>query len=69
MQTLNILAGIFAFSGRGDFGGGGRGGGYDDWGKRPGDDLDGPPSRMRKMDNRYGRECLRGRQNYKTNHC
>jgi hypothetical protein len=28
----------------------GRGGGYDDWGKRPGDDLDGPPSRMRKMD-------------------
>jgi len=27
-------------------------GGYDDWGKRPGEDLDGPPSRMRKMDNR-----------------
>ena len=24
-------------------------GGYDDWGKRPGDDLDGPPSRIRKM--------------------
>jgi len=35
--------------GRGDYGGRG---GYDDWGKRPGDDLDGPPSRMRKMDNR-----------------
>ena len=40
-------------------GGGGRGGGYydggrghDDWGKRPGDDLDGPPSRMRRMDAR-----------------
>jgi len=36
-------------------GGSGRGeyvpgrGGYDDWGKRPGDDLDGPPSRIRKM--------------------
>lgn len=29
---------------------GGGGGGYEDWGKRPGDDLDGPPSRMRKMD-------------------
>merc|ERR1712037_776904 len=28
---------------------GGRGG-HDDWGKRPGEDLDGPPSRMRKMD-------------------
>ena len=37
-------------SGRGDYGGRG---GYDDWGKRPGDDLDGPPSRMRKMDNRW----------------
>ena len=23
--------------------------GYEDWGKRPGDDLDGPPSRIRKM--------------------
>ena len=33
-------------------GGGGRGEyipGYEDWGKRPGDDLDGPPSRIRKM--------------------
>ena len=37
---------------RGDFNGGGRGG-YEEWGKRPGDDLDGPPSRMRKMDTRY----------------
>jgi len=27
-------------------------GGHDDWGKRPGEDLDGPPSRMRKMDTR-----------------
>jgi hypothetical protein len=39
---------------RGGRGGGfnGRGGvgGYDDWGKRPGEELDGPPSRMRKMD-------------------
>jgi len=35
-------------------GGGGFGGrgGHDDWGKRPGEDLDGPPSRMRKMDTR-----------------
>ena len=53
--------------GRGGFrgGGGGRGGppapGYgggshrnDSWGKRPGDDLDGPPSRMRRVeDDRY----------------
>ena len=35
--------------GRGDFNGG-AGRGFDEWGKRPGDDLDGPPSRMRKMD-------------------
>jgi len=34
--------------GRGDYSTRGRGG-YDDWGKRPGDDLDGPPSRIRKM--------------------
>jgi len=38
-------------------GGGGRGyapRGGDSWGKRPGDDLDGPPSRMRRMeDDRY----------------
>ena len=36
-------------------GGGGFGGrgGHDDWGKRPGEDLDGPPSRMRKMDTRW----------------
>lgn len=40
--------------GRNDYNqrGGGGGGGYDDWGKRPGDDLDGPPSRIRKMDTR-----------------
>merc|ERR1719445_1462723 len=33
-------------------GGGGRGGGHDDWGKRPGEYLDGPPNRIRKMDSR-----------------
>lgn len=42
--------GFFRGGGRGDFGGGRP---YnEDWGKRPGDDLDGPPSRMRKMDTR-----------------
>jgi len=36
--------------GRGDYGGNFSGrGGFDDWGKRPGEDLDGPPSRIRKM--------------------
>ena len=43
--------------GRGGYhhGGGGRGGGgghHDDWGKRPGEYLDGPPNRIRKMDSR-----------------
>jgi len=44
----NFVRGV---GGRGDYGGNysGRGGHYDDWGKRPGDDLDGPPSRIRKM--------------------
>ena len=41
-------------------GGGGFGGrgGHDDWGKRPGEDLDGPPSRMRKMDTRLVQEKI-----------
>ena len=41
-------------------GGGGFGGrgGHDDWGKRPGEDLDGPPSRMRKMDTRLVQEKM-----------
>ena len=38
--------------GGGYSGGGGRGGGHDDWGKRPGEYLDGPPNRIRKMDSR-----------------
>jgi len=33
------------FNGRG-----GMSGGYEEWGKRAGEELDGPPSRMRKMD-------------------
>ena len=37
--------------GRGGYNGGGRGM-NDDWGKRPGEFLDGPPIRMRKMDSR-----------------
>jgi len=42
--------GYFRGGGRGDYGGGRQ---YnEEWGKRPGDDLDGPPSRMRKMDTR-----------------
>merc|ERR1719270_259618 len=47
-----------SFRGRGGSGGP-PGGGYgshrgDSWGKRPGDDLDGPPSRMRRLeDDRY----------------
>ena len=31
---------------------GGRGGGHDDWGKRPGEYLDGPPNRIRKVQSR-----------------
>ena len=38
--------------GDGGYHGGGRGGGHDDWGKRPGEYLDGPPNRIRKMDSR-----------------
>ena len=47
--------------GRGGFNNyGGRGGGHDDWGKRPGEYLDGPPSRLRKIDSRSpeGREGI-----------
>ena len=41
------------FHDRGGRGGGfnGRGGpGFEEWGKRPGEELDGPPRSMRKMD-------------------
>lgn len=49
--------GTFAGPGRGGGGHhrgghGGRGGGHDDWGKRPGEYLDGPPNRIRKMESR-----------------
>ena len=56
--------GLYAGPGRGGGyhrgGHGGRGGGHDDWGKRPGEYLDGPPNRIRKMDSRSpeGREGM-----------
>ena len=55
-HTVLTLPPLGGFNG-GGFGGGHGGGfggrgGHDDWGKRPGEDLDGPPSRMRKMDTR-----------------